>query len=68
MKKNLKDEALNVKQFLLNAGKAKDKIDLNSETFNISISEYGFYKSTGYNSRDGIIDACFKNTGKVNDK
>ena len=58
---------MNIKNFLVNAGKANDKIDLNSEIFNIDASVYGSNKARGWNSRDGIVDPCFENTGKITD-
>ena len=45
---------MNGKIFLLNAGKAKDETDLNTEIINIAISLDGSNKLRGWNSRDGI--------------
>ena len=49
----------------VNAGKLKNKTDLNSEIFHIAISVDDSYKLSWWNSRDGIFYTCLENTGKA---
>ena len=67
IEKILKMKLWTLKKFIVNARQAKDKTDLNSETFNIVIHIDGLYKLRRWNWRESIVSVCFKNTVKVID-
>ena len=67
MDEKLKEETLNVKLYLQNAGQFSNLENAINQNINISASFDGSWNSGGWSIRTGIVDACFEPTGKVLD-
>ena len=69
MNENLKEEAINVKRYMMATGQVpiiREK-DLEKTPVKIAASLDGSWKSRGWNSKDGIVDVGFDGTGKMLD-
>ena len=65
---NLKQEAFNVKRYLQTVGQIDSNIDeqtLRNHVIKIRATVDGSWGTTGWSSREGIIDICFEETGKI---
>ena len=70
LENNLKEEAFNVKRYLQTVGQIDSNIDeqtLRNQVIKISASVDGSWGTRAWSSRDGIVDICFEETGKILD-
>ena len=67
LEKNLENESLLVKKYLMNAGKIGTMADeeLKKQVVKASVSVDGSWGARGWCSSSGIVDVCFEETGKV---
>ena len=67
--RNMKDEAFNIKLHLCNTGQIEwvDDDELRQQVVDVDVSLDGSWSTRGWSAREGIVDVCFEETGKVID-
>ena len=66
---NMKQEAYNTKLYLRSIGQIEQTSDtqLRDKVIDVGVSVDGSWSTRGWKAREGIVDVCFEETGKVLD-